>query len=270
MTNITFPAFNINLSISRTAFTIGGIHIYWYAIFIAMAILIAILALKKDCKKYNIEYNDILELMILIIPIAIVCARLYYVIFNMQYYLNNPSEIINIRNGGLAIYGGIIGGAITTIIFCKIKKIKILDMFDMIIPYLSLGQAIGRWGNYINIEAYGTETDLPLKMEVIENGVTKYVHPTFLYESVENFILFLILLKVSKNRKFSGQITFLYFIGYAFIRFFIEGLRTDSLMMGNIRVSQLLSLIIFIICTVVYIVIAKNKRIKLKERENVK
>lgn len=146
MTNITFPAFNINLSISRIAFTIGGIHIYWYAIFIAIAILIAIIALKKDCKKYNINYNDILELMIIVIPVAIICARLYYVIFNIQYYLNNPSEIINIRNGGLAIYGGIIGGAITTIIFCKIKKIKILDMFDMIVPYLSLGQAIGRWG----------------------------------------------------------------------------------------------------------------------------
>ena len=143
-------------------------------------------------------------------------------------------------------------------------------MTDYIAPIIPLGQAIGRLGNYINIEAYGTETNLPLKMEVIDNGVTKYVHPTFLYESVGNFILFLILLKVSKNRKFSGQITFLYFIGYAFIRFFIEGLRTDSLMIGNIRVSQLLSLIIFIICTVVYIVITKNKRIKLKERENVK
>ena len=181
-------------------------------------------------------------------------------IFNLNYYTSNPLEILDFRNGGLAIYGGIIGAVITIIVFCKIKKVNILNLTDYIAPIIPLGQAIGRWGNYINIEAYGAETNLPLKMEIIENGVTKYVHPTFLYESVGNFILFLILLKISKNRKFSGQITFLYFIGYAFIRFFIEGLRTDSLMMGNIRVSQLLSLIIFIICTVVYIITIKKQK----------
>lgn len=256
--------------ISRVAFTIAGIDIYWYAVLIVSAIVIGIIWSLLKSGRYNIKFDTILDLCIFMIPISILCARTYYVIFNLNYYTSNPLEILDFRNGGLAIYGGIIGAVITIIVFCKIKKVNILNLTDYIAPIIPLGQAIGRWGNYINIEAYGTETDLPLKMEVIENGVTKYVHPTFLYESVENFILFLILLKVSKNRKFSGQITFLYFIGYAFIRFFIEGLRTDSLMMGNIRVSQLLSLIIFIICTVVYIVIAKNKRIKLKERENVK
>ncbi len=256
--------------ISRVAFTIAGIDIYWYAVLIVSAIVIGIIWSLLKSGRYNIKFDTILDLCIFMIPISILCARAYYVIFNFNYYTSNPLEILDFRNGGLAIYGGIIGAVITIIVFCKIKKVNILNLTDYIAPIIPLGQAIGRWGNYINIEAYGTETDLPLKMEVIENGVTKYVHPTFLYESVGNFILFLILLKVSKNRKFSGQITFLYFIGYAFIRFFIEGLRTDSLMMGNIRVSQLLSLIIFIICTVVYIVIAKNKRIKLKERENVK
>lgn len=256
--------------ISRVAFTIAGIDIYWYAVLIVSAIVIGIIWSLLKSGRYNIKFDTILDLCIFMIPISILCARTYYVIFNLNYYTSNPLEILDFRNGGLAIYGGIIGAVITIIVFCKIKKVNILNLTDYIAPIIPLGQAIGRWGNYINIEAYGTETDLPLKMEVIENGVTKYVHPTFLYESVGNFILFLILLKVSKNRKFSGQITFLYFIGYAFIRFFIEGLRTDSLMMGNIRVSQLLSLIIFIICTVVYIVIAKNKRIKLKERENVK
>ena len=256
--------------ISRVAFTIAGIDIYWYAVLIVSAIVIGIIWSLLKSGRYNIKFDTILDLCIFMIPISILCARTYYVIFNLNYYTSNPLEILDFRNGGLAIYGGIIGAVITIIVFCKIKIVNILNLTDYIAPIIPLGQAIGRWGNYINIEAYGTETDLPLKMEVIENGVTKYVHPTFLYESVENFILFLILLKVSKNKKFSGQITFLYFIGYAFIRFFIEGLRTDSLMMGNIRVSQLLSLIIFIICTVVYIVIAKNKRIKLKERENVK
>lgn len=256
--------------ISRVAFTIAGIDIYWYAVLIVSAIVIGIIWSLLKSGRYNIKFDTILDLCIFMIPISILCARAYYVIFNFNYYTSNPLEILDFRNGGLAIYGGIIGAVITIIVFCKIKKVNILNLTDYIAPIIPLGQAIGRWGNYINIEAYGTETNLPLKMEVIENGVTKYVHPTFLYESVGNFILFLILLKVSKNRKFSGQITFLYFIGYAFIRFFIEGLRTDSLMMGNIRASQLLSLIIFIICTVVYIVIAKNKRIKLKEREKVK
>lgn len=256
--------------ISRVAFTIAGTDIYWYAVLIVSAIVIGIIWSLLKSGRYNIKFDTILDLCIFMIPISILCARAYYVIFNLNYYTSNPLEILDFRNGGLAIYGGIIGAVITIIVFCKIKKVNILNLTDYIAPIIPLGQAIGRWGNYINIEAYGTETNLPLKMEVIENGVTKYVHPTFLYESVGNFILFLILLKISKSRNFSGQITLLYFIGYAFIRFFIEDLRTDSLMMGNIRVSQLLSLIIFIICTVVYIVIAKNKRIKLKERENVK
>lgn len=256
--------------ISRVAFTIAGIDIYWYAVLIVSAIVIGIIWSLLKSGRYNIKFDTILDLCIFMIPISILCARAYYVIFNLNYYTSNPLEILDFRNGGLAIYGGIIGAVITIIVFCKIKKVNILNLTDYIAPIIPLGQAIGRWGNYINIEAYGTETNLPLKMEIIENGVTKYVHPTFLYESVGNFILFLILLKISKNRKFSGQITLLYFIGYAFIRFFIEGLRTDSLMIGNIRVSQLFSLIIFIICTVVYIVIAKNKIIKLKERENVK
>ena len=257
--------------ISRVAFTIAGIDIYWYAVLIVSAIVIGIIWSLLKSGRYNIKFDTILDLCIFMIPISILCARAYYVIFNLNYYTSNPLEILDFRNGGLAIYGGIIGAVITIIVFCKIKKVNILNLTDYIAPIIPLGQAIGRWGNYINIEAYGTETNLPLKMEIIENGVTKYVHPTFLYESVGNFILFLILLKMSKNRNFSGQITLLYFIGYAFIRFFIEGLRTDSLMIGNIRASQLLSLIIFIICTVVYLYSnCKDRRIKLKKRENVK
>lgn len=239
--------------IPKAAFTIAGIDIYWYAILIVSAIVIGIIWSRLKTGRYNIKFEDILDLCIFMIPISILCARSYYVIFNLSYYMSNPSEILNFRNGGLAIYGGIIGAIITIIVFCKIKKIKILNLTDYIAPIIPLGQAIGRWGNYINIEAYGTETTLPLKMEIIENGIVKYVHPTFLYESIGNFVLFFILLKISKNRKFSGQITLLYFMGYSFIRFFIEGIRTDSLMMGNIRVSQLLSLIIFVICIVIYI-----------------
>lgn len=266
MTKITFPAFNINLTISRIAFSIGGIDIYWYAIFIAIAFLIAILAVKKDCKKYNINYNDILELMIIAIPIAIICARLYYVIFNMEYYFYNPREIINIRNGGLAIYGGIIGAVITIIIFCKIKKLKVLDMFDILVPYLALGQAIGRWGNFINGEAHGISTNSIFRMGIIENGIYMEVHPTFLYESIGTLIIFFILLYLKNHRKYKGQLTLVYLLLYSAIRTVVEGLRTDSLMIGNIRISQLISIIIFVIVIILFIYINKKKKeIKLIE-----
>lgn len=252
--------------IPRVAFSFMGIDVYWYAILITSAIAIGFLWAKLNDGRYNIKYDDVLDLSLVMIPIAIICARLYYVAFNLDYYLSNPTEIFNFRNGGIAIYGALIGGIISIIIFCKKRRINIFNLMDYLVPVIPLAQAIGRWGNYINIEAYGTETNLPLKMEIIEKGITKYVHPTFLYESVGNFILFFILLKISKNRKFNGQVTCLYFIGYSFIRFFIEGLRTDSLMLGNIRISQLLSAIIFVISTGLYVKkyfsINNNKKIK--------
>ena len=250
--------------IDSVAFSIGDIEIYWYAILITAAIAIGYIWARIRNGKYGIKFDDILNLSLFMIPIALVCARLYFIAFNLDYYLSNPSEIVNIRNGGLAIYGALIGAIITIIVFCKIKKIKILDVLDYLAPIIPLCQAIGRWGNYLNIEAYGSETSGWIKMEIIENGVTKYVHPTFLYESVGNFILFFILLKLSKNRKFSGEIVWLYLVGYALIRFFVEGLRTDSLMLGNIRVSQLLSGVIFIVGIAGYIAnkIYKNKKLK--------
>ena len=239
--------------IPKVAFSFMGIDIYWYAILITSAIAIGFLWAKLNNGKYNIKYDDVLDLSLVMIPIAIICARLYYVLFNLNYYLSNPIEILNFRNGGIAIYGALIGGILTIIIFCRKRKLNILNLMDYLSPIIPLGQAIGRWGNYINIEAYGSETNLPLKMEIIEDGITKYVHPTFLYESVGNFILFFLLLKISKNRKFSGQIVSLYLIGYSFIRFFVEGLRTDSLMLNNIRISQLLSIVVFIIVVILYI-----------------
>lgn len=265
MTTITFPAFNINLKIPRIAISIGKVDIYWYAMLIAIAFVIAIWGLKKDSKKYNINYNNVLELMIIVIPISIICARLYYVIFNMEYYLNNPQEIINIKNGGLAIYGGIIGGAITTLIFCKLKNIKLLNMFDMLVPYLALGQAIGRWGNFINGEAHGTATTSMFRMGIVENGIYTEVHPTFLYESIADILIFGVLIYLKKHRKYEGQLTVVYLLLYSIVRAVIEGLRTDSLMLGNIRISQLISLIIFI--GVVFILIYKKKKVKLLEEK---
>ncbi len=250
--------------IPKSAFSIWGIDIYWYAIIITFAIIVGYIWARIRDGKYGIKFEDVLDLSFFMIPIAIICARIYYIVFfDFNYYMNNPSEILNFRNGGIAIYGALIGAIGTIIVFCKIKKIKISDLLDYLAPIIPLCQAIGRWGNYVNVEAYGTETNWPIKMEIIENGITKYVHPTFLYESVGNFILFFILLKLCKNRKFSGQITLIYLIGYAFIRFFVEGLRTDSLMWGNIRISQILSLFIFVICIIIYFVM-KDRNLKKK------
>lgn len=240
--------------IPSIAFEIFGVPIYWYAILIVSSMVIALLWCKKQDGKFNIKFDDILDLAIIVLPISIICARLYYVTFSLDYYIKNPSEIFNIKNGGLAIYGGLIGGIIVILVFSKIKKMRVLDITDYIVPIVAFCQSIGRWGNYINIEAYGYETNLPIKMEVIENGITKYVHPTFLYESICTMMIFIILSILSKKRKFSGEITYLYIICYSFIRFFIEGLRTDSLMLFNFRISQILSFVLFVLfsCILMY------------------
>ena len=259
MNIIKFPMLNLTMNINNIAFSIGGVSIYWYAIFITLAIAIAMLIFKKRDGLYGIKYADIIDLAILIIPISIISARLYYIIFyNAKYYLENPIQILNIRTGGLAIYGGIIGGIITCIVFCKKRKIELLNLLDFMAPALALGQAIGMWGNFVNVEAYGTETTLPWRMGIYELGEYIEVHPTFLYESIATFILFIILIRIKDKRKFKGQLTYMYFIGYGFVRMIIEGLRTDSLMLGPIRVSQALSAVLLIIAIALYI--KKNKK----------
>lgn len=138
MSNITFPGFNLSFNVNRVTINIGGIDIYWYAILIALAFGIAILFCNKDDGKYNIKFENILEILVIVIPSSIICARIYYIIFNLNYYMSNPIQMLNFRNGGLAIYGGIIGAVIATIIYCKKKKINIFDMLDYIVPYLPL------------------------------------------------------------------------------------------------------------------------------------
>ena len=274
MNTVIFPSINLELNIKRVAFSIFGIDIYWYGIIIALAIMIALLILKLQDGKFGIEFNTILDLAIYLIPISLICARIYYVLFNLQQYTNNPLKIFNLRDGGMAICGGIIGGLITCIIFCKKRKIKILNMLDYIVPVLALGQAIGRWGNFINIEAHGTETNSIFRMGIIENGTYMEVHPTFLYESIITFFLAILLLnikdseKIKKDskkqliRKYPGQVTFIYLIVYSFARFFIEGIRTDSLMLFNFRISQILSMAIFVVfCLILTYKELKHKKI---------
>ncbi|MBR3673019.1 MAG: prolipoprotein diacylglyceryl transferase [Clostridia bacterium] len=247
--------------IPRIAFELFGVPIYWYAILIVGSMILGLIWCKLHDGRFGIKFEQLLDLAIIVLPTAIICARLYYVLFSLDYFLSNPSEIIRIKDGGLAIYGGIIGGIIVIAIFSKIKKLKLLDITDYIAPIVAFCQSIGRWGNYINIEAYGYETNWPIKMEIIEAGITKYVHPTFLYESISTLAIFIILSILSRKRKFSGEITFMYIICYSFIRFFIEGLRTDSLMLFNCRISQILSLALFIVFSIIMI----NKKNKYKQ-----
>lgn len=260
MNVIKFSGLNLDFNISKIAFRIFGIEIYWYAILIVSAMCLALIMFKKRDGLYKIKFSDILDLTLYLIPISIISARLYYIIFNLEYYLQNPREIFNIRSGGLAIYGAVVGGIITCFVFCKKKRLCLLDLLDYIAPGLVLGQAIGRWGNFINIEAYGSLTNSLLRMGIIENGKYIEVHPTFLYESLACLVIFIILLLMKNKRNFSGQIVFTYLGLYSLQRVFIEGLRTDSLMIGNIRISQILSVIIFVISVTIYITKIKKCR----------
>lgn len=250
---VRFPGLGLELNISKYAIQIGNISIYKYAVCIVLGIVVGIILSKLSREKFNINYDFVLEILIGSIIFGIIGARLYYAIFNFKNFFSNPIKLLELRDGGLAIYGGIIGIAIFLIIKCKISKVNFFDLADYLVPYLALGQSIGRWGNFFNIEAYGSKTTSIFRMgiETIEEGYIE-VHPVFLYESISTFIIFVILRIMQKNRKFKGQILYTYFCLYGLVRMFLEGLRVDSLMLGNIRISQLLSLILFVVFFVLY------------------
>ncbi len=238
------------MDINPVAFSIFNIDIMWYGILIASGVLIGTLLALREARRIGFRDEDLMDLLIVAIPSAIIGARLYYVIFQFDYYKNNLSEIINVRGGGLAIHGGIIAAVIVGAVFCKIRKVNFWQIADITAPSIILGQAIGRWGNYINREAFGTVTDLP--WGIIVNG--HKVHPTFLYESLWNIVVFMFLLWYRrKGRKEDGEVFLLYAILYSVGRFFIEGLRTDSLMFSGFRVAQLISIAIIITMTGIFI-----------------
>lgn len=226
------------------AFRIFGIEVMWYGVLISIAVLIGIILALREARRVGVKEDDFIDLLLFAIPSALIGARLYYVIFSWDYYGKNLDQILNFRGGGLAIHGAIIGAVIVAIIFTRKRNLDFWQIADIAAPSLILGQAIGRWGNYINQEAYGTPTDLPWGIMI--DGVK--VHPTFLYESIGNFIIFLILLWYRRKRaKASGEVFLLYIMLYSLVRFFVEGLRTDSLMLGPIRVAQLISISAIII-----------------------
>ncbi|MBA1333677.1 MAG: Prolipoprotein diacylglyceryl transferase [Firmicutes bacterium] len=220
------------------AFEIFGLSVRWYGIIMSAGILMGMLIALKEAKRLGMDENLILDLVIFAIPAGIVGARLYYVIFNWDYYSGNLLQIINIRGGGLAIHGTLIAAVITGLIYARVKKVSFWTLADITAPGIILGQAIGRWGNFVNQEAYGVPTDLPWGIMV--NGVK--VHPTFFYEFLWNMGVFFVLLWFRKRKKVEGEVFLLYVILYSVGRFFIEGLRIDSLMIGSLRMAQVVSL----------------------------
>ncbi len=238
-----------------------GKGVYWYGIIIALGLLMALLFCMKQRKKYGISEDDLLDGLLWGIPFGIIGARLYYVIFYLDLYRNsdgtiNWREVIAIWDGGLAIYGGVIATVIVALLLSRRRKFKIGAMLDLVVMGLLIGQIFGRWGNFMNREAFGAETTLPWRMQLTTTaGTLIEVHPTFLYESLWNLIgLLLIVFVVSKARRFDGENTWFYFLWYGIGRFWIEGLRTDSLYLFNwtiagqpIRVSQALSLVMVLV-----------------------
>ncbi len=241
------------------AFTVFGVDIRWYAIMLTLGIFSALIFLLSRCEKWGVSKDTLTDYFIWLIPLSILGARLYYVLFEWSYYSKNLTEIFAIRNGGLAIHGGLLTGILVTIVFCRIKKIQVLKFMDLAIPAVALGQAIGRWGNYFNMEAHGVETDLPWAIPVIDaSGLLSYVHPTFLYESVWDLLVFVFLVWFEKNKEtYYGEGFCWYLVLYSVGRFFVEGLRTDSLMFLGLRQAQILSLVLILVGIVGLVLLRK-------------
>ena len=247
---ITFPNLGISVNPSPVAFTVFGKDVYWYGLIIAIGFVLAVIYMMARARQFGITDDDVLDLVLWTMPIGVICARIYYCVFYWELYADDPISALYIWEGGLAIYGGVIGGAITVAIVSRIKKIPIGTSLDLMGLAVLIGQIFGRWGNFMNREAHGGVTDSFLKMG-LQNplGQVVYYHPTFFYESAWNFVGFIALHFLSKKRKFDGQIFLGYVAWYGLGRAWIEGMRTDSLYLFNtgIRISQLVAAVSFVI-----------------------
>ena len=255
-TVISFPGLGIEMNPIRSI-DIGNFSIHLYGVIIALGLMLAFIYGCRRGKEFGIKVDDITDGVLCIVPVAVLCARLYYCIFEWDRYKDNLLSIFYIWEGGLAIYGGVIGAAIGVIVFSRIKKIHVGAVLDLTSPGFLIGQSMGRWGNFFNREAFGAETDSFLRMGLlnIRTGVTSYYHPTFLYESLWNLVGFVLLHFLSKKRKYDGQVALLYVAWYGLGRTFIEGLRMDSLYWGNFRVSQVLAAVSCFAAVVVLVVL---------------
>lgn len=289
MHEISFPGFGIGpFEINKIAFTVFGHPVAWYGIIIACGMIIAFFLALSRAKREGIKSDDMIDIALFVLITSIIGARLYYVVFEFDSFLVTGNgfwgnfggtllNIIRIWDGGLGFYGGLIFGFFTVLIISKRKKIRFPVLIDTVSPSLILAQAIGRWGNFMNAEAYGTETTLPWRMGIKETKAgglySSYmeVHPTFLYESLWNLIGFGIMMLLYRKKKFNGQIFYFYMMWYGFGRFFIEGLRTDSLyLFGDVRVSQVVAVLTFAAGLVLTVIMWKKTAKAKNQREEVK
>lgn len=248
----------------RVAFSIFGFDIMWYGVIIASALLIGIIIAMYRAKKAGLNNEIILDVLLLAIPLAVIGARAAYVIAHLDYYFYQPSLVFAIRQGGLAIQGAIAGGILGVVIMCRIKKQNSLLIADLTAPSLILGQAIGRWGNYFNMEVYGAPTAVPWAIKVDDPALGMInVHPTFLYESIWNLMCFVLLLYYDKKfKKKNGEIICLYLILYSLGRFFIEFLRTDHVyIFGSVNLAQAICVLLASAGIFVLVIIRKNIKI---------
>ena len=283
ITEIQFPKLGWTFHIDPTAFSIGSIEIQWYGILIVTGLILAMLYVMPKMKRFGLDADRAMDVIIGGVIGGIIGARLYYVLLRWDEYKGDIKAIINTRNGGLAIYGGLIGAILVGIIIAKIRKVRLRPMLDIVSPGFFIGQCLGRWGNFVNQECFGSNTDSIFAMTggriqqtIIEqtaiggdmnlNGNAAMmwdmgVHPCFFYESMGCLLGFLFLAFMSKRRKYDGQMFLMYLAWYGTIRFFIEGLRTDSLMAGNLKFSQLVSAVIAVASVIIQLVmLSKYKR----------
>ena len=249
------------------AFKVFGLEIRWYAIMLVLGIIAGVIVMYVRAPKYGIVPRDrVLDFILWVIPIGLIGCRVYYVIFQWDLYKDNLISIFNIREGGIAIHGGLIFGITTAVLVVRHWKQSPLKWLDLVAPGLAIAQSIGRWGNYFNSEAHGGPTDLPWAIEV--DG--QLVHPTFLYESIWCFLLFLFLLWIERSgrKQYDGQLIILHLTIYSFERFFVEGLRTDNLMIGDLRQAQVISACIFVVGFVLNLLLTKRAKKKKAAAEN--
>ena len=246
---ISFPDMGLEFEINRVAFSVFGLPIYWYGLLIGLGLILAVSYGIRQTKKNGLSQDDFLNMLLIAVPVAIVCARLYYVVFSWNAYKDDLMSIFDVRGGGLAVYGGIIGACAVILIYCKVKKINAGIVFDMLAVGLLIGQAVGRWGNFVNGEAFGSYTTLPWAMTIVQDGekIAYSVHPTFLYESLWNCAGIVALTLYKKISSFKGELFCSYLVWYGLGRMWIEGLRADSLYLGSLRVSQILAMITVIL-----------------------
>ena len=283
VTEIQFPKLGWTFHIDPTAFSVGGIDIQWYGVIIVTGLILALLYVLPRMKRFGLDGDRAIDAIIGGVIGGIIGARVYYVLLRWDEYKGDLKAIFNTRNGGLAIYGGLIGAILVGLVICKVRKVKMLPMLDIVSLGFLIGQGIGRWGNFVNQECFGSNTDWLLSMTGgrIQNTIIEQtslggemningnatmmwnmgVHPCFFYESMGCLLGFLVLSFWSKRRKYDGQIFLMYLAWYGTVRFFIEGIRTDSLMAGSLKFSQMVSAVLVVASVIIQLVmLSKRKR----------